>query len=332
MRIFGHTPRSRLAAVGALAFVLFASLAATAAPRRRRPPHRRPPARVVSTDRRRRDDLDPGPYLRPRETPQAPVAGVQVTVESTTPASLSARRRPTQTAPSTSRSPGPGLARSARLTPSGSTRARSPRTPSLTRPRPGRARRSTSRPRRTRLSPSRSATAWRRRPGKLTQALQLTVGGMVFSALLAMAALGLSMIFGTTGLTNFAHGELITFGAIMAFAFDQLPGHDRPSAAPTSRSSVAVVVAFVGLGGLRLAQRRRPLAPAAPPRHRPDRDDDREHRSVDLPAQHLSSTSPVRRASNYSQYAAVTPWEIGPLLVTPKEVVVFADRDAACCW
>ena len=39
-----------------------------------------------------------------------------------------------------------------------------------------------------------------------------------------MAALGLSMIFGTTGLTNFAHGELITFGAIVAFAVDQLPG------------------------------------------------------------------------------------------------------------
>ena len=42
-----------------------------------------------------------------------------------------------------------------------------------------------------------------------------------------MAALGLSMIFGTTGLTNFAHGELITFGALVAFAVDRLPGHDR---------------------------------------------------------------------------------------------------------
>jgi neutral amino acid transport system permease protein len=34
---------------------------------------------------------------------------------------------------------------------------------------------------------------------------------------LALAALGLSMIFGTTGLTNFGHGELITFGAIAAW-------------------------------------------------------------------------------------------------------------------
>ena len=54
----------------------------------------------------------------------------------------------------------------------------------------------------------------------------------MFSTLLAMAALGLSMIFGTTGLTNFAHGELITFGALVAYAVDQLPGRSA-SAAPT---------------------------------------------------------------------------------------------------
>ncbi|MGH3371183.1 MAG: hypothetical protein ACRDPR_14425, partial [Nocardioidaceae bacterium] len=36
--------------------------------------------------------------------------------------------------------------------------------------------------------------------GWATQGLQLFVGGIVFSVLLAMAALGLSMIFGTTGL------------------------------------------------------------------------------------------------------------------------------------
>ena len=81
--------------------------------------------------------------------------------------------------------------------------------------------------------------------GKLTQAAQLFVGGLVFSVLLAMAALGLSMIFGTTGLTNFAHGELITFGAIIAYAVDQLPGAIRiggaqpdawssPSSSPSS--------------------------------------------------------------------------------------------------
>ncbi len=58
-----------------------------------------------------------------------------------------------------------------------------------------------------------------------------------------MAALGLSMIFGTTGLTNFAHGELITFGAMMAYAFDQLPGEVTIGGANIT-VIVGVVVAF----------------------------------------------------------------------------------------
>lgn len=51
----------------------------------------------------------------------------------------------------------------------------------------------------------------------LDRVAQLTVEGLRFGIILALAALGLSMIFGTTGLTNFSHGELITFGAIVAW-------------------------------------------------------------------------------------------------------------------
>ncbi|GAA5152926.1 hypothetical protein GCM10023340_34080 [Nocardioides marinquilinus] len=47
----------------------------------------------------------------------------------------------------------------------------------------------------------------------------LIYSGLLFGLILAMAALGLSMVFGTTGLTNFSHGELVTFGAVMAFFF-----------------------------------------------------------------------------------------------------------------
>jgi branched-chain amino acid transport system permease protein len=34
--------------------------------------------------------------------------------------------------------------------------------------------------------------------------------------MLALAAIGLSLVFGTTGISNFAHGEMVTFGAIAA--------------------------------------------------------------------------------------------------------------------
>lgn len=48
---------------------------------------------------------------------------------------------------------------------------------------------------------------------------QSAINGVFLGLLLALAALGLSLVFGTTGLTNFAHGELITFGALAAYLF-----------------------------------------------------------------------------------------------------------------
>ncbi|HEX7135665.1 MAG TPA: branched-chain amino acid ABC transporter permease [Iamia sp.] len=47
--------------------------------------------------------------------------------------------------------------------------------------------------------------------------LQLGFTGIRFGLIIAITAIGLSLIFGTTGLTNFAHGEMVTFGGIMAW-------------------------------------------------------------------------------------------------------------------
>jgi branched-chain amino acid transport system permease protein len=49
---------------------------------------------------------------------------------------------------------------------------------------------------------------------------QLTLEGIKLGLYLAMAAIGLSLIFGTTGLVNFAHAELITWGTLMAYYFN----------------------------------------------------------------------------------------------------------------
>lgn len=53
---------------------------------------------------------------------------------------------------------------------------------------------------------------------------QQALSGLVFGILLALASVGLSLIFGTTGLSNFAHGEQVTLGGIMAYVFTQLVG------------------------------------------------------------------------------------------------------------
>lgn len=50
------------------------------------------------------------------------------------------------------------------------------------------------------------------------------VTGVIFGLLLALASIGVSLIYGTTGLNNFAHGEMVTFGALMGFVASGLLG------------------------------------------------------------------------------------------------------------
>lgn len=49
------------------------------------------------------------------------------------------------------------------------------------------------------------------------QLMQRLVQGVSFGLMLALAAVGLTLVYGTTGISNFAHGEMVTFGAIAAF-------------------------------------------------------------------------------------------------------------------
>jgi len=46
---------------------------------------------------------------------------------------------------------------------------------------------------------------------------QNIVNGITFGLLLALASVGLSLIYGTTGLSNFAHGEQVSFGAVLTY-------------------------------------------------------------------------------------------------------------------
>ena len=48
------------------------------------------------------------------------------------------------------------------------------------------------------------------------QLLVRMINGLNFGLLLALAAMGASLIYGTTGLSNFAHGEMVTWGALVA--------------------------------------------------------------------------------------------------------------------
>ncbi|MCW2668000.1 MAG: branched-chain amino acid transporter permease [Frankiales bacterium] len=82
---------------------------------------------------------------------------------------------------------------------------------------------------------------------------QLALDGLNFGLIIALAAVGLSLIYGTTGLVNFAHGELITLGALLGYFFNAVLGLQLIPAA-----LAAVIVAGV-LGGLQDRGLWRPL-------------------------------------------------------------------------
>ena len=83
--------------------------------------------------------------------------------------------------------------------------------------------------------------------------IQLFVEGLRFGLLIAMAAVGLSLIFGTTGLTNFAHGELVTIGAIAAWFINVQGG------VPLIPAALIAMVIGAGIGALNELAIWRPL-------------------------------------------------------------------------
>lgn len=86
-----------------------------------------------------------------------------------------------------------------------------------------------------------------------TLIVQNIINGLAFGTLLALAAVGLSLIYGTTGLSNFAHGEQVTFGALLTFFLST----DQPMTIPLVPGSltvglplpVAAVLAILIAGG-----------------------------------------------------------------------------------
>ena len=74
------------------------------------------------------------------------------------------------------------------------------------------------------------------------QVVQRLISGINFGLMLALASVGLSLIYGTTGISNFAHAEMVTFGAVATFA---LVGFFGDAGLP-----LAIGLAIVLSGGL----------------------------------------------------------------------------------
>jgi len=139
--------------------------------------------------------------------------------------------------------------------------------------------------------------------------------GLVVGVVIALSSIGLSLVFGTTRLVNFAHGEMVTLGALLAWYFSS------GSVGPTWGLLVAGAVAVFLAGGFGALQDRllwRPLL----------------NRRTDLISLMIvsiglammmrylfavvfgTSVRPLR------EYAAQAPWVWGPLVLRPKQLVI----------
>jgi neutral amino acid transport system permease protein len=82
----------------------------------------------------------------------------------------------------------------------------------------------------------------------VTQLLQLIANGLVTGSIIAIAAIGLSLVYGILKIVNFAHGDFLTFGAFMAFAANITWGANMVVAvlfAMASTAALGVLLEFV---------------------------------------------------------------------------------------
>ena len=77
------------------------------------------------------------------------------------------------------------------------------------------------------------------------QTMQLLADGAILGLIIALAALGLNLVYGTTGLTNFAHGELLTLGGLFTYFFSAVVGLRVFFAIPLALLAAAVVGGYL---------------------------------------------------------------------------------------
>jgi branched-chain amino acid transport system permease protein len=150
--------------------------------------------------------------------------------------------------------------------------------------------------------------------GLITRAIRLLFEGVIFGLIIGLCAIGLSLIYGTTGLVNFALSEQIVFGALVAYFFNAILGINLIPAA-----IIAFVVGGIGSAFLDIGLWR-PL----------------RKRGTGLTAMMIISIGLAlflrflflflfgERSRPYEQYAVQTDilFSVGPIDVLPKELLI----------
>jgi len=142
------------------------------------------------------------------------------------------------------------------------------------------------------------------------------VSGIRFGMIIAITAIGLSLIYGTTGLVNFAHGELVTLGAVIAWFLNAPTG--TGVGLPLIAAGLIAAVATAGAGGAIELGLWRPL---------------RRRRTgliqmlvisigLMLTIRHLVRIWFGGGSRTYYDYAIQQAIAIGPIRITPRDLIV----------
>ncbi|MCB0994532.1 MAG: branched-chain amino acid ABC transporter permease [Acidimicrobiales bacterium] len=149
-------------------------------------------------------------------------------------------------------------------------------------------------------------------PNTAEKIAQASLNGVKQGLIIAMCAVGLSLIFGTTGLINFAHGELVTVGAVVAWGLNAGAGWHLLIAAPA-----AVVITAIG-GGLLERGMLRPLRR-------------RQLGSFQFVVLTIGLSLVVRHIAFlwfggdgefYRDYTIQSEWSWGPWSITPRDLTI----------
>lgn len=148
--------------------------------------------------------------------------------------------------------------------------------------------------------------------GRLAQVL---VDGIKLGAIIAITAIGLSLIFGTANLINFAHGELVTLGAVVAFLLNASAFGPGLQLIPAALIAV-IVGGFVGAGLERGLWR--------PLRLRGTGRIQLFIISIGLSLliRHVILIFYGERPNTYAQYTLQESLRFGPVAITPRDLVV----------
>jgi neutral amino acid transport system permease protein len=145
--------------------------------------------------------------------------------------------------------------------------------------------------------------------------INLFVSGIRFGLIVGLCSVGLSLIFSTTGLVNFAHGELVTFGALIAWWVNTMSSGPKLAlvlAAIIGMTATGVLGGALQLGLWRPMVRRRSGASG------------RMLVSIGLALflRYLYQVIFTGSPRSYREYAAPSPVTIGPLQAPVRDYII----------